>query len=39
MKKKTRLFAILAVFALVVAACGDDDGGSDEGTLWMASIC
>ena len=28
MKNKTRLFAILAVLALVVAACGDSDGTS-----------
>ena len=27
MKKSTRLFALLAVLALVVAACGDDSGG------------
>ncbi len=31
MKNKTRLLAILAVFALIVAACGDD-GGSSGGT-------
>jgi polar amino acid transport system substrate-binding protein len=31
MKKKTRLFAILAVLALVVAACGDDGGEAIEG--------
>ncbi len=31
MKNKTRLLAILAVFALIVAACGDDGGGSAEG--------
>ena len=29
MKTKTRLFAILAVLALVVAACGDDGGSSN----------
>ncbi len=28
MKNKTRLLAILAVFALIVAACGDDGGSS-----------
>ena len=28
MKNKTRLLAILGVFALVVAACGDDGGSS-----------
>ena len=31
MKNKTRLLAILAVFALIVAACGTDDAGSVEG--------
>ena len=31
MKNKTRLLAILTVFALIVAACGDDDGGVIEG--------
>ena len=32
MKSKTRLFAVLAVLALVVAACGDDgEGGGDTG--------
>jgi len=31
MKNKTRLITILAVFALIVAACGDDDGGGAEG--------
>ena len=29
MNKKTRFIAMLAVLALVVAACGDDDGGGD----------
>ncbi|MEA1904241.1 MAG: transporter substrate-binding domain-containing protein [Actinomycetota bacterium] len=29
--KRTRLISILAVLALVVAACGSDDGGSVEG--------
>jgi polar amino acid transport system substrate-binding protein len=31
MKNKTRLLAVLAVFALIVAACGDGDAGSIEG--------
>ena len=31
MKNKTRLLAILTVFALIVAACGSDDEGSVEG--------
>jgi len=33
MKRTTRLFALLAVLALVVAACGDDSsGGGSDGT-------
>lgn len=31
MKRTTRLFALLAVLALVVAACGDDSSGGAEG--------
>ena len=31
MKNRTRLFAIVAVLALVVAACGDSDSGSSGG--------
>ena len=30
MSKKTRIFALVAALALVVAACGDDTGGGDE---------
>lgn len=30
MSKRTKLFALLAALALVVAACGDDTGGGDE---------
>ena len=31
MKKSTRLFALIAALALVVAACGDDSGGGGSG--------
>lgn len=32
MKNMTRLFALIAVLALVLAACGEDEGGGEETT-------
>jgi basic membrane protein A len=38
MKRITKLTILLAVFALVAAACSSDDGGSDEGDFKVAIV-
>lgn len=37
MKSKTRALAVLTVLALVLAACGDDEGGGEAGDLELVS--
>ncbi len=38
MKRITKLTILLAVFALVAAACSSDDGGSDDGAFKIAIV-
>jgi D-xylose transport system substrate-binding protein len=33
--RRVKWLPLVAVFALVVAACGDDDGGDAEGSIWV----